>query len=307
MKIGVKLHHSGFGANPEMMKKWTLTAEKLGFHLISVADHIGLTPEVIGDYPDPYYEVFTNLAWLAGLTTNIELNTSVVVIPYRHPITTAHLVANVDQLSGGRFIFGVGVGWAKTEFDALGISFSKRGKLTDEYLKIMKLLWTNDSISYKGEYIQFKDIKVSPKPIQKPHPPIWVGGQSKIALKRAVLLGEAWHPIGITTNWLKTVGIPLLSEMAKKFNKPIPQICPRIFCRITQTDISEEHRIAGEGTLDQIRRDFEVFYELGCSYLILDTKRNNPTANTDEHYDDAWSTLSLVADKLIDLKNKSLR
>ena len=273
MKIGVKLHHSGFGANPEMMKKWTLTAEKLGFHLISVADHIGLTPEVIVDYPEPYYEVFTNLAWLAGLTTNIELNTSVVVIPYRHPITTAHLIANVDQLSGGRFIFGVGVGWAKTEFDALGISLKDRGSLTNESINILKELWTNENPSYSSSRWNFSDLKFSPKPLQKPSIPIWIGGASDGALARAARVGDGWHPSGVDPS-AYSVRKQQIEELAESQNRDISHFTWSTRVEVQAHGKPSSERAAQRSTLpgdssDQMIHGIAEYESSGADHIIL--------------------------------------
>jgi alkanesulfonate monooxygenase SsuD/methylene tetrahydromethanopterin reductase-like flavin-dependent oxidoreductase (luciferase family) len=112
-------------------------------HLIMTADHAGLTPDVLARYPDPYYEPFTNMAWLAAKTRTIELGTTVIVVPYRHPVHLAHLTANVDQLSHGRLIVGVGVGWARQEFEALALPYAKRGAMTNDYLAALKVLWTH--------------------------------------------------------------------------------------------------------------------------------------------------------------------
>ena len=141
MKVGVKLHHSGQGASPDYMRRWAQFAETLGFHLIMTGDHIALTPEVLEQYPAPYYEAFTNLAWLAPQTQKVELGTSAIVIPYRNPVYLARITASLDQLSGGRLVFGVAAGWAESEFDALRVPFHKRGAMTDDYLSAIQVLW----------------------------------------------------------------------------------------------------------------------------------------------------------------------
>ena len=307
MKIGLKLHHSGPGANAEQMKRWATFAEALGLHLLMTADHIALTPDVLEMYPAPYYEPFTNLAWLAGQTERIQLGTSVIVIPYRHPAYTAHLTANVDQLSGGRFIFGVGVGYLESEFTALGVPYAPRGAMTDDYLAAIQTLWTEDVASYDGPHVSFRDVKVSPKPAQSPHPPIWVGGHSGPAIRRAVRFGQAWHPIGVRVDWLRDEGLPLLRRLAEEAGRPVPALCPRIFCRLTESPLPEDKRIAGEGTLDQVRRDLEALQAMGAEYAVLDTKRNSPTALSPLHHEEAWRTLTVLAEKALDLKNETVR
>lgn len=307
MKFGLKLSHSGPGASPETMLRWTQFAETLGMHLVMTADHVALTPEVIEQYPDPYYEAFTNIAWLSGQTKKITFGTTVVVVPYRHPIHLAQLTACVDQLSGGRFIFGVGAGWAKSEFEALGIPHNKRGAITDDYLKAITELWTREVASYEGPFVSFRDVKLSPKPLQLPHPPIWVGSDSVAGMRRAVRFGDAWHPIAVRVDWLREEAIPQLKTIADEEGKQVPALCPRILCRITDSPIPEEGRLAGEGTLDQIHRDLFQLQELGAEYVVFDTKRNSPTGTSPNHHEEAWSTLTLLAERVIDLEKETVR
>src|SRR6058998_760215 len=127
MKFGINILNFGPGATPENLKRWAQFAESSGFHALLISDHVAVTPDVAAQYPAPFYDPFTCLAWIAGFTSCIEIGTTVAILPYRHPLQMARVVASLDQLSGGRFIFGVGVGWAKQEFDALGIPFNRRG------------------------------------------------------------------------------------------------------------------------------------------------------------------------------------
>ncbi|MCI0440779.1 MAG: TIGR03619 family F420-dependent LLM class oxidoreductase [Chloroflexi bacterium] len=311
MKFGLKLSHSGPGASPETMLRWTQFAETLGLHLIMTADHVALTPEVLRSYPAPYYEAFTNIAWLAAQTRKIKFGTTVIVIPYRHPIHLAHLTANVDQLSGGRLILGVGVGWARTEYESLGVPFNKRGAIANDYLAALKLLWTQDVATYEGPFVSFKEVMVSPKPLQKPHPPIWVGGDhrdnSEPGMRRAVRFGNAWHPLGATVDSLRDKSLPLLRRIAEEEGKAVPALCPRIYCRITDSPLDEDQRVAGEGTLDQIHSDLAALEGMGAEYVVFDTKRRNPTAASDRHHEDAWRVLTTLAEKVIDLEKETVR
>ena len=228
MKIGLKLSQFGPGTEPDLMLRWAQFAEAVGFHFILTGDHIALTREVLRDYPAPYYEPFTTMAWLAGKTQRIKLGFTVIVVPYRHPALLAHLTSTLDQLSDGRLIVGVGVGWAESEFQVLDVPFSERGRMTNEYLAALKLLWTNDTASFDGQHVKFNDVSVSPRPHQSPHPPIWVGGNSRAAMKRAVLYGDAWHPLGQKVNWLREHGIPTLRKFAEAEGKQTPILAPRI-------------------------------------------------------------------------------
>ena len=150
MRFGINLINFGPGASPESLAASAELAEDLGYHFAMISDHVAITPDVAGRYPAPFYDPFTALAFLAARTRRIELGTTVIVLPYRHPLATARLAANVDQWSGGRFILGVGAGWAAQEFAALDLPFRQRGAMTDEYLAVIRAAWTQDPCSYHG-------------------------------------------------------------------------------------------------------------------------------------------------------------
>src|SRR5262249_56071982 len=142
MKVGVNLLNWGPGVSPEALARTTAVIEALGYHLVMISEHAAPTPDVAAKYPTPLYDPFTTLGWLAAATRSIELGTTVIILPYRNPILTARMAATVDRLSGGRFIFGVGVGWAKQEFEALGVPFAPRGAISTDCLPPIKPLWT---------------------------------------------------------------------------------------------------------------------------------------------------------------------
>src|SRR6266511_3600863 len=150
MKVGINLINFGPGASPESLARSAELAESLGYHLVMISDHVAITPDVQGRYPAPFYDPFTTLGWLAGLTRKLELGTTVIVLPYRHPLETAKMAAIVDRLSGGRMIFGVGAGWARQEFEALGVPFTRRGAITDDYIAAIRTFWTTDVASHDG-------------------------------------------------------------------------------------------------------------------------------------------------------------
>ena len=179
MKIGVNILNFGPGATPDSLLRSARVAEALGYHVLMISDHVAITPDVEAQYPAPFYDPFTALAWLAGLTKEVELGTTIAVLPYRHPLQTARIAANIDQLSSGRFILGVGAGWARQEFEALGVPFDRRGAVTNEYLDVIKKCWTNDVVSHDGRWVSFRDVHSAPRPMRLPHPPIWVGGSSR--------------------------------------------------------------------------------------------------------------------------------
>jgi probable F420-dependent oxidoreductase len=182
-------------------------AERLGYGFISVNDHIVVPRDIASRYPysesgewaartaGECLDQLATLAFLAARTERLRLLTSVMVVPPRHPVLTAKMLATIDVLSAGRLIVGCGVGWLKEEFDAVGApDFAERGRVTDEYLDAFKVLWTEDAPAYCGRHVQFENIMFSPKPAQKPHPPIWIGGEGKLAMQRAVRVGDGWYP-----------------------------------------------------------------------------------------------------------------
>ena len=305
MKVGVNLINFGPGANPDSFRRTVEISEALGYHFVMTSDHIAVTPDVSERYPAPFYEPLSTLGWLAGITNTMEIGSTVIIVPYRNPLETAKACANIDRLSGGRFIFGVGVGWAAGEFDVLGMPFNRRGAMTDEYLEAIKLLWTEDVASFEGEFVSFKDVHTTPRPVQQPHPPIWVGGPSAAAMRRAVRHGSAWHPIRITMEQFKNTDIPLLERIADEEGKAVPDLCPRIRLRITESPMDDGERLTGEGTIDQIRADLEELQALECTYVLLDSFYGDVDAT--RNHETVWRMLATVSEKAMDLASESVR
>ena len=305
MKVGVNLINFGPGVTPGSLKSWAQLSESLGYHLLMTSDHIAITPDVQSRYPAPFFEPVSLLGWLAGVTDTMEIGTTVLIVPYRNPLEIARAFANVDQLSGGRFILGVGIGWAQEEFQGLRVPFRARGAITNEYLEAIKLLWTQDVASYEGKFASFKNVHTAPRPVQTPHPPIWVGGPSEAALRRTVCYGDAWHPIRIRIDWFKESGIPRLREIADEEGKAMPALCPRIRIRITDSPMPDAQRVAGEGSLDQVHRDLAQLEELGCTYVVLDTYADDIDAIGNNEA--SWQMLSLMAEKVLDLDKRAVR
>ena len=305
MRVGVNLLNFGPGVSPDSLAGWTQLAETLGYHFVMISDHVAMTPDVVARYPAPFYDPFVTLAWLARVTQRVELGTTVVILPYRHPLYTARLAANLDRLSGGRFIFGVGVGWATQEFAALGVPFERRGAMSNDYLAAIKAAWTSDPASYTGPFVSFRDVRTGPRPLRSPHPPIWVGGASDAALRRAVRLGDAWHPIRARVPWLRDTGLPRLREIAEKESRPVPALCPRIRLHVTASKLADDQRMAGEGSLDQVQADLEALARLGASHVLLDTYTDDAEAT--RHHETAWRMLALLAERVLDLPKETLR
>ncbi|GAA2807848.1 TIGR03619 family F420-dependent LLM class oxidoreductase [Saccharopolyspora taberi] len=303
MKIAVNVLNFGPGATAANLRGWARFAEDTGFHAAMISDHVTVTPDVAEQYPAPFYDPFATLAWLAGITERVELGTSVVILPYRSPLQTARLMANIDHLSQGRTILGVGVGWAKQEFDALRVPFERRGAITDEYLTAIRRMWTEEVVTLDGEFVSATGVSTAPLPVRTP--PVWVGGSSRAGIRRAVRLGTSWHPINARLTWLREQGLPALRAEAQAQGAPLPGFAPRTRFRITDTPLDDEKRLPCEGTLDQIRGDLREFAELGAEYLMLDTYRGKPDQLT--RPEDDWRELELFAGRAFDLGAGSVR
>jgi len=149
------------------------------------------------DAPTARHEQIVGMSYIAAKTSRIRLVAAVLVVPHRQAVLAAKMLATLDVLSGGRLVVGVGAGWLKKEFDAVVTTpFEERGKVTDEYIDAFRVLWTEAKPKFAGKYVKFDEIVLEPKPVQKPHPPIWVGGESPPAVRRAARVGDAWYPLG---------------------------------------------------------------------------------------------------------------
>jgi probable F420-dependent oxidoreductase len=207
MRYGFYLPTRGSTASPEALETLVTRGEALGFSSVVIADHVVFPVAITSRYPYTVSGAFPGqgdaleqlplMAFVAAKSRTLRLISSVMILPYRNPVVTAKMLATIDVLSRGRVTVGVGVGWLRVEFEALGAPpFERRGAVSDEYLRIFKTLWTQDPASYRGEFYRFESIRCLPHPVQKPHPPIWVGGHSKAALRRVARLGDGWHPVG---------------------------------------------------------------------------------------------------------------
>ncbi len=205
MKFGVAL-----GAlNPRFHEEATVVAERLGYESVWLPEHLVFTramsrsPHPGEEHPPvppdtPIYDAFAYLAYLAARTERLRLGTHVFNVGLRHPFTVARGAQTVDLLSKGRFEFGIGASWLEEEWRATGLDFATRGRRVDETIEICKRLWTEDTVTHHGEFFSFDEVVFEPKPVQRPRPPILVGGESKAALRRAARLGDGWLGMGHT-------------------------------------------------------------------------------------------------------------
>jgi len=206
MEFGVALPQFGPRArDPEVAKRVravAVAAERLGFGVVWTAEHLVFPYEIQTPYPyggrfpydvtDPLLDVAATLAFVAASTERIRLGSAVIVLPYHHPVALAKALATVDVLSNGRLLLGVAGGWLREEFELLGVPFRERGARTDEAITLLKTLWTEDRVNFRGRFFQLEDAAFFPKPTQRPHPPIWIGGGSPAALRRVARLGDGW-------------------------------------------------------------------------------------------------------------------
>lgn len=274
MKFGVVLPIWQLSINEA--ETLTLKAEELGLDGVFVPDHILAKPATTQHYGPSWPDPFSLLAFLAGRTRRIQVGASIIVLPYRNPLVTAKAAATVDQVSGGRFIFGVGVGWDEEEFRDLGLAFRERGAIGDEYIKIIKTAWGSDVPSFSGKYFSFSGATFAPRPLQKPHPPIWVGGMpgtlSSPAMRRAAELGDVWHPLGLSLDDLEK-GIAKVRERATKAGRGNAiGFAPRNLLTIIDR-AKGGGRAAFEGSPDEIGGDIRRAQALGCHYLTFDLPR----------------------------------
>ena len=210
MLIGFNLPLSGPSASPAMLARLVAEGEAIGYDYAAISDHIVEPTDIHARYPytesgefpassrGERHEQLTVIAYLAAKTSRLKFLTSVMVAPHRPAVLTAKMLATIDVMSGGRLIVGVGAGWLEEEFAAIGAPpFAERGAATDEYLMAFRELWTKDKPRFDGRFVKFADILFAPKPVQKPCPALWVGGESGPAMRRAARLGDGWYPIGV--------------------------------------------------------------------------------------------------------------
>jgi probable F420-dependent oxidoreductase len=205
MDVGVFVPIGNGNASSELLRALGPAVEERGFESVWVAEHVVLFDEYESQYPyaesgrfpggpdSGLLEPLTALTYLAAVTDRVRLGTGICLVPQRNPVYTAKQVVDLDVLSGGRVDFGIGVGWLREEFEAVAASFERRGLRTDEYLQVMRSLWCDDVSSFKGETYELPPCRMYPKPVQQPHPPIHVGGESDAALRRVARFGQGWY------------------------------------------------------------------------------------------------------------------
>jgi probable F420-dependent oxidoreductase len=283
MKFGVFLPVSGRAAGRKTLMEAARQAEALGYDSVWAADRVVMPWTINTPYPysreasfivppdRPFFDTLTCLAFLAGCTEKIQLGMSVMVLPYRHPLYWAKIATTIDQLSTGRLIMGVGVGWMAEEFAALGAPFKERGKLSDEQLMLLKQLWTEEHITFRGKYYTVDDIAFSPKPYQEPRIPIWVGGEGKAAQRRAGRFGDAWFPyfVRITPKELAARFDNVRAEAKNAGRNPndVALACC-LPIELTAGDVPQEEEYL-RGSVEQVTTALRKFLAIGVIHIGL--------------------------------------
>lgn len=263
MDVGVFVPLAALNSNAAFVRRLGAAVEERGFESIWVPEHVVLFDDYESQYPyaedgkfpgggdTGLLEPLTALTYLAAVTDRVRLGTGICLVPQRNPVYTAKQVADLDVLSGGRVDFGIGIGWLKEEFDALNVPFANRGRRTDEYLEIMRSLWTEETSSYEGTTYTLPPTRLYPKPVQTPLP-IHVGGESDAALRRAARLGQGWYT----------------------FNRPPGDVAPSL-ARLDEA-LSAEGRRRGDGFTVSLcpymhpldRAGVEAYAEAGVDRLV---------------------------------------
>lgn len=263
MHFGISLPNNQGVARVDQLISIARDAESLGFHSAWTSEHLfhsTYVAERLGDRP--YHEALTVLTAVASKTSSIRLGTSVLILPWHHPVRLAKSIASLDDLSNGRVNLGVGVAVTEDEYRNLGVDFSARGKIADEMLAAMRNLWTEDLPQFDGDYFSFRGLRFEPKPVQNPLP-IYVGGNSKAAFRRLQAFGDAWHPLSLPVNKLK-------ESIGRLQGNYI--ICPRMVIQFL--DVPSERPLLDRrtlrGTPDELREIVSAFTDLGVDELVLD-------------------------------------
>lgn len=282
MKFGVPLPTFRQVASPDAIRQVAERAEALGFDGVWVSDHIIIPASEFDRFASSFgdstgiggliYEPLTVLGFAAACTSRVRLGTTVLVAPYRNPLVTAKMLSTLDVLSGGRVTAGMAVGWMEEEFKALGVPFEERGATSDEYIAAIKALWTQDRPKFHGRYARFENIVFEPKPLQKPHIPLWIGGASKSAIRRAVALGDAWHPTRMLAEDIKA-GAAYLKDVCDKQGRDPRTLVIAVRLPLKFYDgleVAVKRRPLLGGT-QKIIADISQYRDAGVQYIMLDT------------------------------------
>jgi probable F420-dependent oxidoreductase len=276
MKLGICLPHYGRPIEVPRLLEVARHAEARGLDSVWVTDHVVIPSATPIIYREDMLDPLAVLPWLAGVTSRIALGTSVVILPYRSPIPVAKLLASVDVLSGGRLIVGAAIGWLEGEFEALGVPFKERVSRSEEALELFRTLWTQPHPEIQTKHHRLHDVTCSPMPLQKPRPPIYVGGNSEAALRRVARLGDGWHATATTVEafgqGVETVGRfwkDAGREGAPALSLRIPILIDGVHRPAVDMSLLRGRHVVG-GPVGAIVEELRGFRALGCQHIALE-------------------------------------
>ena len=289
MQYGVILPNVGPLAGITHLTQFARHAESSGWYGVFLSDHIAVPAALHSRYPyrtdgrfpldaaDPILEPIVTLSYLAAVTRRIRLGFSVLVLPYRHPVLNAKMLSTLDAISGGRLILGAGVGWMAEEFELLDANYAERGAVTDEHIRILRALWTDDAPHIAGEHYRVSGFQLSPPPACRPHPPIWTGGVSPPALRRAARLGDGWHGVRQTPDDIRRV-VARITELRANAGLPMDgyQFSLRAGLDITAAPLDGAGRTPLRGAPAQIAADLDEYARAGLTCIVLEPRAATP-------------------------------
>ena len=281
MKIGFSLPNLGPVATDEAVRKVAQRAEALGYQSLWTADRLlfpvkprtpyPVTPD--GSLPEFYKQVLDpleSLTYAAATTTTIGLGTSVLDIPFYNPVVLARRLTTLDVLSNGRLRVGLGLGWSQDEMDAAGASMKQRGAMADEFIQVLKAIWTTNPVEFQGKFYQVPKSFIGPKPLQKPHPPIYLAAFAPPAMKRLATMADGWNPTGIPADGMAQM-FASLQQMAKEADRNPSSLAMvvRGNLQITDQPLGKD-RVIFAGSMEQIKEDIAACRRIGAAEVILD-------------------------------------
>jgi probable F420-dependent oxidoreductase len=302
VRFGIALPNYGPLASPETLGRLAERAGACGADSVWVSDHLVAPVRTASVYPydrrpDPtpgdmgviehFYEPLVTLAYLAGRVPTLRLGVSAYVMPYRNPVVTAKQIASLDALSGGRVLLAIGVGWLREEFAALAVPFDDRGPRTEEYLAVCKALWAGGEAHFEGRTYRLPPVRTGPLPVQRPHPPLWIAGNSPRSIARAARLGDGWHAIDLGPDELAPA-VQRLQALAARAGRDPRTLT--VSLRAAVLPGSDGPRPLS-GARDKIRRDLDAYARAGVGYLVASLQRSTSI-------DDTERTLETVAGAL---------
>lgn len=317
MQFGLHLGTRGPAASPDSLLAIACRAEALGFAHLGLSDHVVIAAKVDSTYPytqsgtwfaqdtGTCLEQVTTLGFVAAATQRIRLLTSILVLPHRQPLLAAKMLATVDVLSKGRLTVGVGAGWMAEELALLGAPpFPARGRASDEYIEAFRTLWAAERPTYAGRFVAFDRVLFAPKPVQRPHPPIWVGGETAPARRRAGRLGDGWYPVSnnpaapYDTPELYGAGLAEVRAAAAAAGRDPAAIDAALFAIRHRVGAAEQSRDGGRlsftGSVAAILDDIAAYREQGLRHLVIGAESNElaPTLDRIEAFAEVMARVS---------------